>query len=61
MAYKSRFESRDEVQLPFVPQGVAANMCDATVDAMKYFGPVYKSPDNTYNLKLLTVTQDQHQ
>jgi len=28
--YKFRFESRDEVQLPFDAQGVAANMCDAT-------------------------------
>ncbi|CAN5584625.1 hypothetical protein BH10BAC2_BH10BAC2_11110 [soil metagenome] len=31
--YKSRFESRDEAHLPFVPQGDAANMCDARNDA----------------------------
>ena len=30
MQYKSRFESRDEVQLPFAAQGVAANKCDAS-------------------------------
>lgn len=34
--HKSRFESRDEVQLPFVPQGVAANKCDATEDEQGY-------------------------
>jgi len=28
--YKSRFESRDEVEQPFAAQGVAANKCDAT-------------------------------
>jgi len=35
--YKSRFESRDEVQLPFVPQCFAANMCDARNDAIKIY------------------------
>jgi len=30
--YKSR--KRDELQLPFVPQGVAVNKCDATGDAI---------------------------
>ena len=28
--HKTRFESRDEVQLPFAAQGVAANKCDAS-------------------------------
>ena len=33
MPYKSRRRRRDEVHLPFVPQGDAANKCDATGDA----------------------------
>ena len=41
MLYKYCFESPDEVQLPFVPQGVAANKCDATMLLLKQM-PVIK-------------------